>query len=625
WQDGKVAPGLEQHSTDFEASRTLATVNPDTGALSATGVILPGWTNDVTEVRGGITGGADSSHFQITQGANGFLDNQHRFHVGLEWKPRAWTVDLVAAYSRSRVDLRGGERRPASALQMVATVRGVGWRIDKSKSAEFPEVIQTGGPDVTDLSNYEDGHVVKYYGGRDASVSTAALNIKRIQRLGIPVEFGAGGVLLRSKIAEIGGQTRWYYAGLDGARDTGDEDLSVFRDPNFQRDTRFHDPYAPAFNMTAIGQSLARHPGRWVEDIYYRESERLQDTRDVREDIYAGYLMAKTVIGRAGILAGVRYEKTDVWGTGHEKVGSYPNITDPHERLAAEFRDRVTHRGAYEHFFPSVHIKYAITPNLLARASWSTAIGRPEPTNLIPQFAPNISERTLTIDNPGLGPQYANNFDVSLEYYFEPIGVFGISEFRKNIKNFIYLDTGSIIGHGPDNGYDGMYEGYELRRNMNGGKASVEGIELAWQQQLSIITDALKGASIYANYTYLRTKGNYGTGEQRGTGAVAGFIPRAANLGLRYNYRDFGCRLSMIHTGSYLDGFATNLSRRRYIRGRTTWNAGITWRFSRQFRLFIDFNNLTDVPIEYYRGKESRPSTTVYGGPNINMGVNGLF
>ena len=44
---------------------------------------------------------------------------------------------------------------------------------------------------------------------------------------------------------------------------------------------------------------------------------------------------------------------------------------------------------------------------------------------------------TVTQNDPGLKPQYAENFDLSLEYYFEPAGVLSVGWFHKDITDFI--------------------------------------------------------------------------------------------------------------------------------------------------------------------------------------------
>jgi outer membrane receptor protein involved in Fe transport len=111
---------------------------------------------------------------------------------------------------------------------------------------------------------------------------------------------------------------------------------------------------------------------------------------------------------------------------------------------------------------PGVLLKFAITPRLLTRLSWATNVGRPRIGQLIPRTTVNFDNQTITISNPSLKPQTADNFDFMAEYYFEPVGVVSVGVFQKNIKNFIFTSGERRWASGEDNGFSGDYAGYAL-------------------------------------------------------------------------------------------------------------------------------------------------------------------
>ena len=76
-------------------------------------------------------------------------------------------------------------------------------------------------------------------------------------------------------------------------------------------------------------------------------------------------------------------------------------------------------RSSYTKSFPSVHTSYDITSNLKARATYSTSFVRPPPSSLTPNETPNDTTQVLTVNNQGLRPALATNWDAALEYYFE--------------------------------------------------------------------------------------------------------------------------------------------------------------------------------------------------------------
>ena len=83
---------------------------------------------------------------------------------------------------------------------------------------------------------------------------------------------------------------------------------------------------------------------------------------------------------------------------------------------------------------------------------------------MVPNETPNEQQQTLTTNNPGLLPQMSENWDATLDYYFEPVGDISIGWFHKRITDYIVSGiAGSTIGTGPDNGY-GVHDPLERQR-----------------------------------------------------------------------------------------------------------------------------------------------------------------
>ena len=93
------------------------------------------------------------------------------------------------------------------------------------------------------------------------------------------------------------------------------------------------------------------------------------------ENIYAGYVQYTTEIGRLGLLAGVRVEATNA------KYGGYVATTnaDGGSSEALQVRNQ-----EYTNAFPTVQLRYTLTPRLLVRATFSTGIARPASTRTPP-------------------------------------------------------------------------------------------------------------------------------------------------------------------------------------------------------------------------------------------------
>src|SRR5688572_21197550 len=212
----------------------------------------------------------------------------------------------------------------------------------------------------------------------------------------------------------------------------------------------YHGGRMPAVNPRVTATELS-NPAFWTEDRYYHEMQKLSQTKYATEDVYAGYVMAQGKLGRLGTLGGVRTEHTRVKGEGNvrRRPAAAAEIPDPAERARYDWGVDVTNRGKYTRPFPSIHFTYDLARDLKARASWSTSFSRPPFNNLVPTATINDAAQTVTEANPGLGPQYSKNVDLSLEYFFRPAGFFTVGYFEKSIEDYILITEVGMVGSGP--------------------------------------------------------------------------------------------------------------------------------------------------------------------------------
>jgi TonB-dependent receptor len=308
----------------------------------------------------------------------------------------------------------------------------------------------------------------------------------------------------------------------------------------------------PRWHSNAIARKRTPlDPSLWREDLYFHEMSRYTGTRGVTETVSAAYLMMQAMIGRTGLLGGARVEKTedDSWGWVRQRFGSTvaQQTADPIGAAERDYADtRRDISGRYTKWFPSIHLTHDITPNLKARLSWSTSFGRPPLANVMPSESINENNETLTINNPSVLPQTAENWDASLEYYFEPVGSLSAVWFHKTIEDFFQNNIpAGTVGPGADNGYNGEYSGFSILTRGNLGTAVVQGWELSNQQQFTFLPGFLKGLGLSANYTYLETHGDWASE----TGEVPDFKPRTGNLSFSWRHRGFGARVNLNYTG----------------------------------------------------------------------------
>lgn len=301
--------------------------------------------------------------------------------------------------------------------------------------------------------------------------------------------------------------------------------------------------------------------------------------------------------------------------------------------------------GRFTQNFPSVHAFHDITHDLKARVSWSTGYGRAGLSNFLPSVSPDDTNRLVTINNPGLKPQQAYNWDGTLEYYFEPVGSLTFGWFHKNIRDYIVSNLESrVVPTGTDNGYNGDYAGYSERTTLNAGTVYVQGWEFAYRQQFTFLPGMLRG--LYASFNYSWTN-QHGLGAAASPGGapvlgrapspgnpsvyftrrdIAGFIPNVANASLGWKYRKFSASLLYNFTGEYpttISLITPALNQYHYT--NKLLNATVGYQYSPAVGFSINGSNILNEPGRWYIGYKDRMRRTVVNFVNLTVGVNGRF
>jgi TonB-dependent receptor len=194
------------------------------------------------------------------------------------------------------------------------------------------------------------------------------------------------------------------------------------------------------------------------------------------------------------------------------------------------------------------------------------------------------------VSNPNLRPQYSNNYDLSLEYYFKSQGMVSLGAFRKKIDDYIETDSSQIVGGGANNGFDGQYEGYTLVTQRNAGFAQIDGIEFSYQQQLTFLPGWARGFGVNGNFTKLNTKGR--------NARLAGFLDKTANAGISFRGFGFDVRLLANWRSEYRSSNSTNPALVQFQKDRTMINLKTRYAVSRRLSLFVDVENLFSEPLD---------------------------
>ena len=215
------------------------------------------------------------------------------------------------------------------------------------------------------------------------------------------------------------------------------------------------------------------------------------------EKVSAGYVMNTIDLsGRVRVVAGVRFE-----GTNLDVVNRvFDGTVDPPAISDNKFN------GSYVKALPSVSLRYAFTNDTNLRLAYSRGLSRPDPQDIAQALtfstagSPGNLKNLVTLGNPNLKPETADNFDVLVEHYLNPFGIISAGYFYKRLSDPIVTQTFVLTNFSPaPNIQPGIFT---ATQPINAGSAWISGFEAAYLQHLSFLPGPLAGLGISANYGY---------------------------------------------------------------------------------------------------------------------------
>ncbi len=268
------------------------------------------------------------------------------------------------------------------------------------------------------------------------------------------------------------------------------------------------------------------------------------NTRNVQEEDLGGFVQLdfETQLGAIPVRGdvGVRYVETTTQST-----GSVSGTT-------------VTVERTYEDTLPSANLTFEMTDDFYVRLSAAKVMARPSLGNLTPGGSLdsfNGPPFRYNSGNPALDPFRATTYDASFEWYFNDEALIALSVFYKDVDSFFtrsatteipYSQSGLPASLPPassplrnllDAGGDPLVE---LRAVENGGSASVQGFEIAYQQPFTFLPAPFDGFGFQGNYTYVDSD------------EIRGFSPNAYNATLYYEKDRLSARISAAYRDAYV-------------------------------------------------------------------------
>ena len=327
---------------------------------------------------------------------------------------------------------------------------------------------------------------------------------------------------------------------------------------------------------------------------------------DVSEKIYAGYAMATLKLGRVTLVPGLRVETTD----GDYTAKTFNNVTSTRG-------PDTTGSNKYTNWFPSLNAKMDITDRLVLRAAATTAIGRPDYVSLAPAITVDATADTVVQGNPDLKPLLSANLDAGVEYYLPGQGVLSVAAFFKDIQDPIFTQT-LLNQNGTFGGV--ALTGAAVTTPLNASKASVAGVELNAQSQLTFLPDALSGFGVGVNVALIDST-------LRGVPGRLDSLPLAqqsktvATAQLFYEKYGFSARVAYSYRSKFLYTIGADQSSDVWWDDHGQLDARAAYAFGKRASIFVEGSNLNDEPWRTFVGQDHHLGENERYGRTFRTGV----
>lgn len=608
----------------------------------------------------GRTGAGSIVHQQIWTTKFG---NTDQFTLSGKYRQGAWRAD----FSGSHADSGNKYRDVESGFFRGATTRLVSPTLSFENFGPEPEfpgnvsVRNAAGTalDWTRLQHYELVSVPSIQRDANDTITSAQANLRR--ELSWRGVHGAAqiGASYRKRTVDRGATSvTWNFVGADGVAGTADDNAGAYVDPGYLGvDLKYGEPNRIEWpDLRALYRLYQERPNYFVLPAAAQASAytfEATNSERISEEITAAYLQAELRLlgGRLPVLGGVRFERTENVGVGllrdrdavylRDAAGRIVRAAngtpvfatnDLMERARLEYRPRALRAGrSYDDYYPSVNASYQLLPNLQLRASYARTLGRPNFNFVVPNYdviedlATDGADGLIVARNPALKPWTADNFDVSLEYYFKAGGVASAGVFRKTITdgfgtNTVVLDDALLAQFELDR----SYRGWDLQTTFNIGQTiRIEGVEFNYQQPLTFLPAFARGLAVYGNATLLELEGP--------STASPELYEKTANWGLSYSRGRFGLGLNWNYRGSRSSASSTyGVGGQTLVPSRITLDLNSEIRVSRRLSLFFNARNLTNSrSYQYGLGsltpEYSKARSGGDFGTKLSAGIRGRF
>jgi TonB-dependent receptor len=387
--------------------------------------------------------------------------------------------------------------------------------------------------------------------------------------------------------------------------------------------------YGPTSNYDTILKAVTANQGAFALDQIGSVTQSQQAFFNADERVSAGYIEDVIFLNKLRIQGGIRFEGTSTHFLTNQVVATYDPSGNPLLPTITPTRQN----SGYVTVLPSVQAQYQLEKNTNLRLVYGRGQSRPNIGDLVPTTTidPNASPRSINKGNPDLIPTKANNYDVLVEHFFQPLGVLQAGYFYKQLYDPIYPTTFAVTFNG---------EPYQQNQSINGPSAHIQGFETSWEQRFSFLPSFLSGFGVAANYSHTASGVKFPStfnGGRTDNAPLQRQAPNNWNFNMTYDKSRFSSRFAISHNDASIAAYQWNASGGvaasdpvlglkgptgdNYFYAHTQFDLQGSYRLYKGIQVVGSGLNLSNEVFGFYNGSGIYPVQREYYRPTYSFGV----
>ena len=265
---------------------------------------------------------------------------------------------------------------------------------------------------------------------------------------------------------------------------------------------------------------------------------------------------------------------------------------------------RVPGSAEYDHWIPTLAVRYEPSDSLSVRAALYRSLMRPQYFDVVRYRRINPPTQSINEGNPGLEATVIDSLSLGAEWTTSSAGKLAAEIYYKDIADFFFdTRTTELL--------DGL--NYEVRRVENGGSGYIYGFQFQWEKGFADRVDWLNKLDVSLAYTWSESEGDIGSRKIDIPERSRHLLQSALSVG----WGQWQYRMDLAWQSEALDRVGDNAITDQYREEVVTFNHSLSRSFGERWQARLRVINILNYPERSFEGESLRVINNQYSDMSV--------